>query len=47
MILHQAGDVRIIFQHKDRLTQFENLGPTCNMINIRLAHGTRKIANVR
>jgi len=37
MILHQAGDIRIIFQHKNRLTQFVDLDRTRNMINVRLA----------
>jgi len=42
MVLHEAGDVRIVFQHKNRLTQFVNLGRTRDMINLRLAHGARE-----
>jgi hypothetical protein len=30
MVLHQAGDIRVIFQHKNRLTQFVDLGRTRN-----------------
>ena len=39
MILHQPGDIRIIFQHKNRLTQFVNL-VELRLINVRLAHST-------
>ena len=38
MVLHQARDIRIIFQHKNRLTQFRTLDRTRNLINVRLAH---------
>src|SRR5207302_5358217 len=37
MILHQAGDIRVVFQHKNRLTQFVNLASNMHMINVRLA----------
>jgi hypothetical protein len=43
VVLHQAGDIRIIFQHKNRLTQFVDLGRTRNMINVRLAQSGSEI----
>jgi hypothetical protein len=37
VVLDQARDIRIVFQHKNRLTQFVDLGRTRIMINVRLA----------
>jgi hypothetical protein len=44
--LHQAGDISIIFQHKNRLTQIRNPRAR-NNITDRLAQAADKFANVR